>query len=162
MDSVELLLDFTTTENVTEFQVPIPDATMAKKLNDALEIRLWLYVPRDAADTTTSTTGKVTIGINRGWNVGMLANVDAIPAPTTTWVGACDLFVKYTKATVDGTVGGSGTAIVQHTNKFHNQSPGGGVQYMENSFQAAAGKYFYVNGTQTMAAGTRLRVGVRK
>lgn len=160
-DSVELLLDFTTTEPVTSFNVNIPDAAVAKKLNDALEIRLWLYVPRDAADTATSTTGKVTIGIYRDWNVGMLANVDAIPAPTATWVGAGDLFVKYTKATVDGTVG-SGTAIVQYSHRYHNQSPGGGVQYMENSFQAAAGKYFYVNGTQTMAAGTRLRVGVRK
>ena len=159
---MELLRDFTTTENVTEFQVPIPDAAMAKKLNDALEIRLWLYVPRDAADTTTSTTGSVKIGINRGWNVWMATDLSAIPAPTTTWTGSCDLFVKYTKATVDGTVDGSGAAIVQYSHRYKNQSPGGGVQYMENSFQAAAGKYFYVNGTQTMAAGTRLRVGVRK
>ncbi len=160
-DSVEMLLDFTTAETVQSFQVPIPDAEMAKKLNDALEIRFWLYVPRDTADTETSTGGKVNIGINRGWNAGMINEVSAIPQPTATWVGANDLFVQYTKAKVDGTEEGA-AAIVHYAGKAENQSTYGGIQYMQNSFKAAAGNHFYVHGTQNMAAGTRLKVGVVK
>lgn len=160
-DSVEVLLDFTTTENVTEFHVPIPNAEIAKKLNDALEIRLYLSVPRDASDTTITTTGKAQIGINRGWNV-LMCNVGVIPAPSTTWVGRGDLFVQYTKAAMEGVVDGVAAAISQYGLRFNNQSPSGGVFYYENAFCAAAGKYFFVIGTQTMAAGTRLIVGVRK
>lgn len=159
-DSVEVLLDFTTTENVTEFHVPIPNAEIAKKLNDALEIRFFLSVPRDTSDTTITTTGKAEIGFNRGWKVSIYNN-NAIPAPSTTWVGRCDLFVQYTKATIDGTIAAA-AAISQYGLRFQNQNPAGGVSYFENAFLAAEGNYFYVIGTQTMAAGTRLRVGVRK
>ena len=160
-DGVEVLLDFTTTENVTEFHVPIPNAEIAKKLNDALEIRLYLSVPRDASDTTITTTGKAQIGINRGWNV-LMYNASVIPAPSTTWVGRGDLFVQYTKATMEGVVDGVAAAISQYSLRFQNQGPAGGVSYWENAFWAEAGKYFFVIGTQTMAAGTRLIVGVRK
>jgi hypothetical protein len=161
--ALETIIDFTTTEDTVEFQIPIETEEQVAKLRSATEIRIYAYVPRDEKDTETSTSGTATIGLNANtWKVNWL-DADIIPPPLTTYKGYGALYSIISVPTGDkqGIVPCLANTVITIKNT-------GGSAPSQRSFTVNTRlvslngtSYFYVSGSQNMAAGTKLIVEVR-
>ena len=66
-DTDELLIDFTVEEEVTQIDIPI--SGMAKRINEANELKLFIHFRMPSADEGTNL-GNVNASFYRTWNVG--------------------------------------------------------------------------------------------
>lgn len=159
---IEKLMDVTTTEPTKEFQIPIDTEEMANKLLNASELHLYLYVPRDAEDTETNTSGNVSVGVpvTESYRPAFASFQGAIPNPTLDYMR---LSTSIAKIFVD-TFGGSMERNAIGMQYKYVVGAGESSSLYHVTVDARGFKkdsYIFVNGTQNMAASTRFVLGVR-
>lgn len=160
---VEKIIDFTTTETTVEFQIPIDTDEMVDKLLKASELHLFLYIPRDAEDTETTTTGNVSVGVvsNGGYKAEFAKFEGVIVPPTVTYKTHCRSLAKIFIEPSDSSV--EHLAVGIQCKKIANDpnSTSSLYQAIVDPRGFRKGGNFFVTGTQNMAAGTRFVLGVR-
>ncbi len=161
----ETIADFTTTEKVSAFNVPI-NKTMIEKLQAADSIVVSLTIPRDTEDTETSTVGTITCGVYLTWKYRLCYSVEfAIPAPIEDWtnngyIRICQNNLQslmndiYTANAISGITGRSSSS---KNVTFTQVTP-----WVRHLNPNSSDHYFYIEGSQNMAAGTHFVVEVAK
>lgn len=162
---IEKIIDFTTTKTTREFQIPIDTDEMADKLLKASELHIFLYIPRDAADTETTTTGNVSVGVvSQGDYHAEFAKFEGvIVPPTATYMTHSQSLAKIFIDTFEGSA--ERLAVGMQCKKIANVANANNAYSLYRTLVDTRGFYkngnFFVTGTQNMAAGTRFVLGVR-
>lgn len=162
---IEKLIDFTTTEPTMGFQIPIDTDDLRNRLLHASEIHLYLYIPRNAEDTESTTEGTVSVGMLSvsGYRPAFISFEKAITNPQTT-------YIKHSTSIAKIFVDTFATSLERATLVMKSIEPStGGVTTTFShrvidlrGVSASANSYLFVDGTQTMATGTRFVLGVRE
>ena len=160
---IEKIIDFTTTEPTMEFQIPIDTEEMANKLLNASELHLYLYIPRDAEDTETTTTGNVSVGVvSQGDYHAEFAKFEGVIVPPTVTYktyskSLAKIFIEPSDSSVER------LSIGIQSKKIANDTSNTSSLYrtIVDTRGFKNGGYIFVNGTQNMATGTRFVLGVR-
>lgn len=159
---LDAIIDFTTTEDTTEIRIPLDTEEMAEKLSNASDIHITLYIPRDTADTETTTKGTVEVGIYKGLKCIFATVTDAIQAPTTDYSNSVTTHIVVF-STAYSTTNQREPSPVLIAKKPDNSSASTyelkGCLLYDHKF--GVGNYIYVKGSQNMPAGTQMIIGVR-
>ena len=159
-----ILMDFTTTENVTEFQVPIDTTEIAERIKGATTIYIGLDIPRDTANTETSTVGTVDVFLYASWKQTLFAGISVISPPSVTWAKNGRATMKFENIPW-GTSGShqrmpifkSYAAYIDNYNSAKTEFTCASI----NPFAyVTKDSYFIISGSQSICAGTRFVVGV--
>lgn len=159
---IEKLIDITTTGPTDVFQIPIDTEEMANKLLNASELHLYLYVPRDAEDTETNTSGNVSVGVlaTGSYEAPFASFENVIPNPTLDYMKLSESIAKIFVDTFGGSMERNAIGM-----QYKYVVGGGESSSLYHATVDARGfkkdSYIFVNGTQNMAAGTRFVLGVR-
>lgn len=158
---VETLFDFTSTEAATTIQLLIETEAVKQALENAHDIYIGLYVPRDTADTTITTKGKATIKLNHGsWSETVIPEFEATPAPSETWSYYHTTTIVLIRNPKMGDKQGHMCLMVRK----NSSANGANSQSCINAFSPSTwtvGKKIEIVCTQNMAAGTRFVLEAR-
>ena len=164
--SFETILDFTTTETVVEFQIPIESETIVEKIKNAKTVYMALDIPRDAEDTETSTVGNVSVHLYATWKQTLFSGIPAIPPANVTWAKNGKVAMKYETILWDAT--NRQIKLPQLTwyaayVDNYSSAKKTEVNFVNiNAFSYLTTKncYFIISGTQNLCTGTRFILGV--
>lgn len=148
------IADFTTTETVSEIQIPIDTDELVELCHSAKELRVLIHIEKDTSDTTT-VDGNIEFGANPGWYAKFATVAKVIPAATTDWQNYSDTYIvafcdagQYVPSPVLIAKATQNAAATVEATQVNWISPD--ISYVSK------GHFFYVRGTQNMGAGTRV------
>lgn len=164
----EVLIDFTTTEDVLEFQIPVDDTEIADKIKNSPIVYIGMDIPRDAADTETSTVGTIDVSLYASWKQALFAKIPAISPPNVTWAknGRVSMMFNNVSWATEGQHQRM-PLLKSYAAVIENYSPNGAkCEHTYSSVNPWAyitdKSYFIITGTQNLVAGTRFILGVLK
>lgn len=149
------IADFTTTETVSEIQIPIDTDEMLELCHSAKELRVLMHIEKDSSDTTTDY-GDIEFGANiGGWYAKFATVAKAIPVSTTDWQNYSDTYiVAFCDA---GQYVPSPVLIAKALQNYAATVEATQVNWISPDIPyVSKGHFFYVRGTQNMGAGTRV------